>query len=64
MDLLTKLFNIIITAIGMFAMASLLLMLIAIIGIPLLIIYLIYCVIEWTVKSIFETIDFLKNEKI
>lgn len=55
MDLLTKLFNIIITAIGMLVIVSLLLILIAIIGIPLLIIYLIYCVIEWVVKTIFET---------
>ena len=61
MDLLTNLFNIIFTAIGMFAMVLLLLTLIAIISIPLLIIYLIYCVIEWTVKSIFETIDFFKK---
>ena len=61
MDLLTKLFNIIITAIGMLVIVSLLLTLIAIISIPLLIIYLIYCVIEWTVKSIFETIDFFKK---
>jgi hypothetical protein len=60
-DLLTKLFNIIITAIGMLVIVSLLLILIAIIGIPLLIIYLIYCVIEWMVKSIFETIDFFKK---
>ena len=61
MDLLTKLFNIIFTAIGMFAMVLLLLTLIAIISIPLLIIYLIYCVIKWMVKSIFETIDFFKK---
>lgn len=58
MDLLAKLFIIIFTAIGMLVMVLLLLTLIAIIGIPLLIIYLIYCVIEWTVKSIFETIVF------
>ena len=61
MDLLTKLFNIIITAIGMLVIMIFLLAVIGLIGIPLLILYLIYCVIEWTVKSIFETIDFLKK---
>lgn len=61
MDLLTKLFNIIITAIGMLIIMIFLLAVIGLIGIPLLILYLIYCVIEWTVKSIFETIDFFKK---
>ena len=55
MDLLTKLFNIIITAIGMLVIMIFLLAVIGLIGIPLLILYLIYCVIEWIVKSIFET---------
>ena len=61
MDLLTKLFNIIITAIGMLMIMIFLLAVIGLIGIPLLILYLIYCIIEWTVKSIFETIDFFKK---
>ena len=61
MDLFLKLFNIIIIAIGIFAMVSLLLILITTIGIPLLAIYLIFCIIEWVVKSIFETIDFFKK---
>lgn len=61
MDLLTKLFNIIITAIGMLVIMIFLLAVIGLIGIPLLILYLIYCVIEWIVKSIFETNDFFKK---
>lgn len=33
-------------------------------AVPFLIVYAIILFIEWVFKSIFETIDFLKNEKI
>lgn len=33
-------------------------------AVPFLIVYAIILFIDWVFKSIFETIDFLKNEKI